>query len=44
MLEQAGINLKGLNVDKLNAEYQELTKQKSKLTYTYKDYKRKCVS
>ena len=40
MLEQAGINLKGLNVDKLNAEYQELTKQKSKLTYTYKDYKK----
>ena len=24
MLEQAGINLKGLNVDKLKAEYQEL--------------------
>ena len=40
MLEQAGINLKGLNVDKLNAEYQELTKQKSKLTYTYKDCKK----
>ena len=28
MLEQAGINLKGLNVDKLKAEYQELMKQK----------------
>ena len=27
MLEQAGINLKGLNVDKLKAEYQELMKQ-----------------
>ena len=36
MLEQAGINLKGLNVDKLNAEYQELMKQKSELTSTYK--------
>ena len=29
MLEQAGINLKGLNVDKLKAEYQELMKQKN---------------
>ena len=37
MLEQAGINLNGLNVDKLNAEYQELMKQKSELTSTYKD-------
>ena len=37
MLEQAGINLKGLNVDKLKAEYQELMKQKSELTATYKD-------
>ena len=37
MLEQAGINLKGLNVDKLKAEYQELMKQKSELTSTYKD-------
>ena len=36
MLEQAGINLKGLNVDKLKAEYQELMKQKSELTSTYK--------
>ena len=34
---QAGINLKGLNVDKLKAEYQELMKQKSELTSTYKD-------
>lgn len=25
MLEQAGIRLKGLNIDKLKAEYQELT-------------------
>ena len=37
MLEQAGINLKGLNVDKLKAEYQELMKQKSELASTYKD-------
>lgn len=37
MLEQAGINLKGLNVDKLRAEYQELMKQKNELTSTYKD-------
>lgn len=29
MLEQADINLKGLNVDKLNAEYQELMKQEN---------------
>ena len=36
MLEQVGINLKGLNVDKLKAEYQELMKQKSELTSTYK--------
>ena len=40
MLEQAGINLKGLNVDKLKAEYQELMKQKSELTSTYKDCER----
>ena len=37
MLEQAGINLKGLNVDKLRAEYPELMKQKNELTSTYKD-------
>lgn len=29
MLEQAGINLKGLNVDKPKAEYQELMKQEN---------------
>lgn len=29
MLEQAGINLKGLNVDKLKSEYQELMKQEN---------------
>ena len=36
VLEQTGINLKGLNVDKLKAEYQELMKQKNELTSTYK--------
>ena len=37
MLEQAGVNLKSLNVDKLKSEYEELIKQKSELTATYKD-------
>ncbi len=37
MLEQAGIYLKGLNIDKLKAEYQELTAQKKELTATYKN-------
>ena len=37
MLEQADISLKGLNVDKLKAEYQKLMKQKSELTSTYKN-------
>ena len=37
MLEQAGINLKSLYVDKLKDEYQELSKQKSELTATYKN-------
>ena len=36
VLEQTGINLKGLNVNKLKAEYQELMKQKNELTSTYK--------
>lgn len=36
MLEQVGINLKSLNVNKLKSEYEELTKQKSELTSTYK--------
>ena len=36
MLEQAWINLKSLNVDKLKSEYQELIKQKNELTSTYK--------
>ena len=36
MLEQAGINLKSLNVNKLKSEYEELIKQKSELASTYK--------
>ena len=36
MLEQAGINLKSLNINKLKSEYEELTKQKNELTTTYK--------
>ncbi len=36
MLEQAGINFKSLNVDKLKSEYQKLTKQKNELIPTYK--------
>ena len=37
MLEQAVINLKVLNVDKLKAELQELTRQQNELTSTYKN-------
>ena len=37
MLGQAGIKLKGLNVDKLRAEYQALETQKKELTATYKN-------
>ena len=37
MLEQAGINLKSLNVEKLKSEYQELINQKNELTTTYKN-------
>lgn len=44
MLEQAGINLKGLNIDKLKAEYQELTKQKNNLTATYKNCEKEVKS
>ncbi|MBQ6886035.1 MAG: relaxase/mobilization nuclease domain-containing protein [Lachnospiraceae bacterium] len=40
MLEQAGINLKSLNIDKLKSEYQELTRQKNELTSTYKTYEK----
>ncbi len=37
MLEQAGIDLKSLNLNKLKSEYEELTKQKNELTATYKN-------
>ena len=40
VLEQAGIKLKGLNVDKLRAEYQALETQKKELTATYKNYEK----
>ena len=40
MLEQADINLKSLNIDKLKSEYQELTRQKNELTSTYKTYEK----
>lgn len=40
MLEQTGINLKSLNIDKLKSEYQELTRQKDELTSTYKSYEK----
>ena len=36
MLEQAGIKLKGLNVDKLRAQYQALETREKELTTTYK--------
>ncbi len=41
MLEQAGINLKSLNIDKLKSEYHELTRQKDDFTSTYKSYEKK---
>ena len=44
VLEQTGINLKGLNVDKLKAEYQELIKQKNEMTSTYKKYEKEVQS
>ena len=40
VLEQAGIKLKGLNVDKLRAEYQTMETQKKELTATYKNYEK----
>jgi len=40
MLEQAGFNLKSLNIDKLKSEYQELTRQKDELTSAYKSYEK----
>lgn len=44
MLEQAGINLKSLNIDKLKSEYQELMKEKNELTATYKNCKKEVKS
>ncbi len=44
MLEQAGIPLKGWNIDKLKAEYQELTAQKKDLTATYKNCEKELKS
>ena len=44
MLEQAGIKLKGLNVDKLRAEYQALETQKKELTATYKNCEKEVQS
>ena len=40
MLEQAGIDLKSLNVDKLKSEYLELEKQKNEMSVTYKAYQK----
>ncbi len=40
MLEQAGINLKSLNIDKLKNKCHELTRQKDELTSTYKSYEK----
>ena len=40
MLEQAGINLKSLNIDMLKSKHQELTRQKNELTSTYKTYEK----
>ena len=44
MLEQAGISLKGLNIDKLKSEYQALTAQKKELTVTYKNSEKELKS
>ena len=44
MLGQTGIPLKGLNIDKLKAEYQALTAQKKELTSTYKNCEKELKS
>ena len=44
ILEQAGISLKGLNIDKLKSEYQALTAQKKELTATYKNSEKELKS
>ena len=36
MLEQAGIDLKNLNIEKLKTKYEELARQKTELISTYK--------
>lgn len=43
-MEQAGISLKGLNIDKLKAEYQELTAQKNEPTAIYKNCEKEVKS
>ena len=40
MLEQAGIDLKTLNIEKLKTKYEELIKQKVELTSTYKTWEK----
>ena len=44
MLEQAGISLKGLNIDKMKSEYQALTAPKKELTVTYKNSEKEVKS
>ena len=44
MLEQAGIPLKDLNIDKMKTEYQALTAQKNELTATYKNCEKEVKS
>ncbi len=44
MPEQAGIPLKGLNIDKMKTEYQALTAQKNELTTTYKNCEKEVKS
>lgn len=44
MLEQAGIPLKSLNIDKMKTEYQALTTQKNELTATYKNCEKEVKS
>lgn len=39
MLEQAGVNVKNMNVQKLKTELSHLEKQKTELGFTYKKLK-----
>ena len=41
MLEEAGINVKTMDLKKLKLEYQELIKQRDKLAITYRTYEKK---